>query len=68
MPPVNDAGDAERIGEASRSSSRILRRGSRRAEAAAGAGGMPAEVVVRPVAAGAFEHARGNVVAGERSP
>ena len=43
-------------------------RGGRcRAEAAARAGRVPAQIVVRAISAGAFQHARGKVVAGEQS-
>ena len=44
-----------------------FRRSGRRAEAAASPARMPAQVVVRPVTAGAFQHARSDGLSGSRA-
>ena len=64
-PAREGAGDAEGVGEAFAVEAEHPRRRSGRAEAAAGPGRMPAERVVGPIAAGALEHARREIVAGE---
>ena len=56
--------DAERIRKLFAVEAKDFGCARRRTEAPRGAGGMPAEVVVRPVAPGTLEHARGNIVSG----